>query len=113
MPLPHEIPVRYRKVDDEWVAYGPSGKLAQGQKTVEVTLARGGTEIRTITRIEPAEVTDGIAYNNAYLTPRPPRERPAPSSGRRGRGRRTCPTGGNCSSFGSGRSCGAEDCDGW
>jgi len=26
---------------------------------------------------------------------------------------RTCKTGGNCSSFGSGRSCGAEDCDGF
>ena len=26
--------------------------------------------------------------------------------------RRECVSGGNCSSFGSGRSCGAEDCDG-
>ena len=26
---------------------------------------------------------------------------------------RACKTGGNCSSFGSGRSCGAHDCDGW
>lgn len=24
-----------------------------------------------------------------------------------------CPTDGNCSSFGDGRSCGAPDCDGW
>jgi hypothetical protein len=29
------------------------------------------------------------------------------------RGRRSCVSGGNCSSFGSGRSCGAEDCDGY
>lgn len=27
--------------------------------------------------------------------------------------RRSCPTGGNCSSFGSGRSCAADDCDGY
>lgn len=26
---------------------------------------------------------------------------------------RTCKTGGNCSSFGTGRSCGAPDCDGF
>jgi hypothetical protein len=30
-----------------------------------------------------------------------------------GRGRRACKTGGNCSSFGSGRSCGGHDCDGY
>ena len=36
------------------------------------------------------------------------------SSGyRRSYGRRECKTGGNCSSFGSGRSCGGEDCDGY
>lgn len=31
----------------------------------------------------------------------------------RGGYRRACPTGGNCSSVGSGRSCGAYDCDGY
>ena len=31
----------------------------------------------------------------------------------RGGYRKSCPTGGNCSSFGSGRSCGAYDCDGY
>ena len=40
------------------------------------------------------------------------------SEGRRSYGRscgrrRSCPTGGNCSSFGDGRSCGADDCDGY
>jgi len=29
------------------------------------------------------------------------------------RGRRACKTDGNCSSFGAGRSCGGEDCDGY
>ena len=29
------------------------------------------------------------------------------------RGARACKTGGNCSSFGSGRSCGGQDCDGY
>ena len=33
--------------------------------------------------------------------------------GGRSTSRRSCPTGGNCSSFGSGRSCGADDCDGY
>jgi hypothetical protein len=32
---------------------------------------------------------------------------------RRGGYTRTCKTGGDCSSFGSGRSCGAPDCDGY
>ena len=32
---------------------------------------------------------------------------------RRGGYARACKTGGNCSSFGSGRSCGAPDCDGY
>ena len=27
--------------------------------------------------------------------------------------RRACLTGGNCSSYGAGRSCGGHDCDGW
>ncbi len=31
----------------------------------------------------------------------------------KGRFVRACKTGGNCSSFGSGRSCGAPDCDGY
>lgn len=34
-------------------------------------------------------------------------------SSRAYRSSRSCPTGGNCSSVGNGRSCGAEDCDGY
>ena len=33
--------------------------------------------------------------------------------GRAGRARKSCITGGNCSSFGDGSSCGGHDCDGW
>lgn len=103
-------PIVYRRVGDDWVAYGTiSAGLVAGRKTITVQRADGSTEVRTVTRIEPADVVAGVAYNYAYLEPR---AEPARPRRRRSRGR-GCITGGNCSSFNDGRTCGAADCDGW
>jgi len=62
----------------------------------------------------PARVT-GIAWSGRGVTlveteSLEPRQ---PSRSVRGFGRRSCVTGGNCSSMGSGRNCGGHDCDGY
>jgi hypothetical protein len=52
-----------------------------------------------------------FTVHHKWCTPAKPVTRPA--SARRWSGRPAgCITGGDCSSFGSGRSCGAHDCDG-
>ena len=105
-------PLVYRQVDGEWVAYGtPQSGIVAGVKTVTVQRKDGTTEVRTVTRVEQAPVVEGIAYSYAYLEPRPGPDRPRRRAYRsRSKG---CISGGNCSSFNDGRSCGADDCDGW
>lgn len=53
---------------------------------------------------------DRIAATKAYAKPAAPVRTPARRS--YAKARKGCTTGGNCSSFGSGRSCGGHDCDG-
>lgn len=48
-----------------------------------------------------------VSLDRARPSGRAPRHQFRPSS------RRACRTGGNCSSFGSGKSCGGHDCDGF
>jgi len=60
---------------------------------------RNGETISLCTIAPKGKVWDGDAFNGY--------------GAKKGRWRRACPTGGNCSSVGQGRSCGAPDCDGW
>jgi hypothetical protein len=53
---------------------------------------------------------DGRQMVYGYLTAQAPTSRRPVT---RAAYRRACVTGGNCSSFGSGRSCGGHDCDGY
>jgi hypothetical protein len=90
--------------DGEWVVCGPAKELRQAAKTytaLPVTARSGAQKWVQIDRVGKT-FGDGLAYG--YLGD------DAPATG--GRSGRACITGGNCSSFGSGRSCGGHDCDG-
>lgn len=111
--------ITYRKTKaGEWVAYGPAAVIRPG--TVTVTRRDGSTRTETIERAGKAFTAGGTQMAYGYLA------RTGRGSGyasaadaaeyRRNRSaysRRRCVTGGNCSSFGSGQSCGAPDCDGY
>ncbi len=97
--------LQYRKTKDgEWVAFGPVAELRPG--TITVTKKSGETKRETVVRVGKSFNVDGIACAYGYLRPNTDTRRPF---GRK----RACVSGGNCSSFGSGKSCGAEDCDGY
>lgn len=104
--------ISYRKTKaGEWVAYGPADALRVGPVTV--AKKSGETKSETVSRLGRPFSVDGRQMVYGYLAPSTPAPRGGfNSDGARGRGRH-CPTGGNCSSFGSGRSCGAHDCDGY
>jgi len=86
-----------------WGVRVPSGRVQPGD-TVTVTTRAGERKIEEIERVV---WTDGQIAICAVR-----RAGGASTPAGRGRGR-GCITGGNCSSFGSGRSCGASDCDGY
>lgn len=100
--------ITYRKTKTgEWVAYGPLGHL-QGSKTITITKANGTVEHREVTKLGAPFTVDNAYMVYAYLVPT---RKAAPT--RPAMERKRCITGGNCSSFGNSRSCGAEDCDGF
>lgn len=102
--------ITYRKAKSgEWVAFGPADALRVGP--VRVSKKSGETKSETVSRLGKPFSVDGRQMVYGYLAPASS-SRGFNSDGARGRGRH-CPTGGNCSSFGSGRSCGAHDCDGY
>ena len=88
-------------------AWGVKGHSLASGRIVRVTKRSGESQMVTIDRVMWSDHT-GLAIASIVsdrptaATARIPAER-----------RRSCPTGGNCSSFGSGRSCGAPDCDGF
>jgi len=108
--------VTYRRTKNgEWVAYGPAHILEGAMLhnlPVTVTKRDGSTDVYTVTRVGRKFVVDGqyMAYGYGH------RQGDAPTARRtntRPQRTRRCATGGNCSSFGDGRSCGGYDCDGW
>lgn len=68
---------------------------------VTVTKKDGGTKVETIAQ---------VVFSGNGVTLCAIRRDASPA---RASGKKQCATGGNCSSFGSGKSCGADDCDGW
>lgn len=92
---------QYRKTNQgEWVVFGPARAIKPG--TVSVTTKAGVVKTETVVRVGKTFRADGVECAYGYLAP-----------AKKTSGKKTCITGGNCSSFGSGMSCGAHDCDGW
>ena len=100
-------PAAYSKLGNgAWGLRGPSGALMPGAR-VEVRKRDGVVKTETVGEI----VSEADGYRTCTIAPS------AKSRGRSGfapsaRGG-ACATGGNCSSIGSGRSCGGRDCDGY
>ena len=92
----------------DWLVRGPVGLSG----TVTVSKRDGSTSQAELGRMVWSSA-DVALY---AVAPRGKHYDPQAFAGYRrppGRFVRSCPTGGNCSSVGSGKSCGAEDCDGW
>ena len=103
---------RYRKTKaGEWVILGGADEITAAARLgipVLVSKANGTVEQVDIARAGREFVVDGKRMAYGYLAPK------ATTAPRQTRStRRECITGGNCSSFGTGRSCGAHDCDGY
>ena len=100
--------------DGSWGARAP--RNVQVGQTLTITTRAGKSWDATITRI--VWVGDDVALCATESLDRPRHSRnydPDRFNGygaRRGGYRKACVTDGNCSSFGTGRSCGGYDCDG-
>ena len=91
----------------EWVVMGDWTSLQNKVGcTVKVTSAKGEVKEVQIARLGKPFLASGVYKVYAY----PVADRIHTAT--RATGRRGCITGGNCSSFGNGRSCGGHDCDG-
>jgi len=71
-------------------------------------LVRGAAEASAAAKVDADNAAHGSAPSRVTVATEAPKAKP-----RRFRARKACITGGNCSSFGSGRSCGGHDCDGF
>jgi hypothetical protein len=103
--------IRYKKdADGDWGVIGPVDQITPGAR-ITVTKRGGETKTETVATVADQPDADGNIF--AWLAYTPP-SRPARPTARITRPRRpACVTGGNCSSFGTGRTCGGHDCDGY
>lgn len=97
----------YKKLRDNSWGIKVDGIVETGE-TIQVKKKSGEHQYEVVSRVLFKD--DNISICAIEKSDTPDR-----SGGARGasRGRKKCITGGNCSSFGSGRSCGGHDCDGW
>lgn len=104
-----------RDADGVWGILCPVDKANPGTQ-VEVTKRDGTTKIATIATVADYPKGDGRIFcwlrSDTTTKSRPARRNPSGEYTRFGT-RRHCITDGNCSSFGTGESCGAPDCDGY
>jgi hypothetical protein len=107
----------YRKTKEgRWVVYGPATDVRAGA-SVTVTTKAGKTKTERIVSTGKTFTVDGRTMVYGYTE----ETSGGSSTGSRNRGctcglhrsYRRCQTDGNCSSFGSGESCGGCDCDGY
>lgn len=102
----------------EWGVRGPVAEVKAGA-VVTVTKKSGEAKQETVSRILWTDGTVALAAIGAQQSSGKRRGGTWDPDQFRGYGRarggwaKSCPTGGNCSSFGSGRSCGSPDCDGF
>ncbi|MBT0771783.1 hypothetical protein KIH74_22775 [Kineosporia sp. J2-2] len=99
------------------VVYGPASQISAG-RTVAVVKANRTVEHVNIVSVGKPFTVGSTQYVYGYLTqqtktPSAPRGGWSNASRRRTGTRRDCISGGNCSSFGNGSSCGGHDCDGY
>ncbi|GAB3251402.1 hypothetical protein [Kineosporia babensis] len=99
------------------VVYGPASQVIAG-RTVAVVKANKSVEHVAIASIGKPFAVGSVQYVYGYLTaqtstPSKPRSGWSNASRNRYGNRRSCVSGGNCSSFGNGSSCGGHDCDGY
>ena len=87
-------------------SWGVKGHGLRAGGVARVTKRSGEVQTVTVDRIVWHDAT-GLAIASIVS------DRPAAPTYRITSRRSSCPTGGNCSSFGNGRSCGAPDCDGY
>lgn len=104
---------RWRKTrEGEWVVFGGADEITAAANLsipVLVTKANGQVEQVDIARAGREFTADGRRMAYGYVAPKTT----APARQQTRSHRRACITGGNCSSFGNGRSCGGHDCDGY
>lgn len=99
----------FRKAKNgKWVVFGPTSIVKPG--TVTVTKKNGSTSTVTVESVGKSFTANGAACCYGYLDARAPRHSDRFANNRP---RRECKTHGNCSSFGNGRNCGGDDCDGY
>jgi hypothetical protein len=131
----------YRKTPSgEWVAYGPAGEFPvpkHGKPPISVTLKDGTRKREFLVRLGEVFEVDRVPMRYGYLESEAAKAgasqaaaRCAGRSSEQDRLRRnrdllrragigpdrtgkSCISGGNCSSFGNGSTCGGYDCDGW
>lgn len=105
-----------KTAEGEWAILGPASVITRGA-TVEVKTRAGKVSQVTIGDVLTTDARDGIDMVIGF--PVETKTTKAATTGwskasqrRRGTSKR-CATGGNCSSYNSGQSCGGHDCDGW
>lgn len=97
----------YRKTKNgSWAVMGPAD-LVRANRTVQVTKKDGSTKMEMIESVGKTFQVNGQTMVYGYLGERTETRNHGYS------GRKSCVSGGDCSSFGSGRSCGGRDCDGY
>jgi hypothetical protein len=100
-------PCYRRTKSGQWVVMGPTDVIRPGA-TVEVVTKAGKVKVEHIASVGAPFDRDGVECVYGY-----PDESYRRYYRRYYGGGKPCVTGGNCSSFGNGRSCGGYDCDGW
>lgn len=97
------------------VVMGTPDKVKSGD--VFATASATDMTIRKVTVVSVGKTFDTEYGPRVYGYLETPKPRKKASSGayrsKYSRRRRSCPTGGNCSSFDNGESCGSPDCDGY
>lgn len=103
-----QVPTFRKTKSGEWVVCGVPA-LVKANQDVAVRKADGTTKQVSIARVGKPFQVNGVKMVYGYLGEAGDR---TPSRDLR-YARRACVSGGDCSSFGNGSSCGGYDCDGW
>lgn len=118
---PEKSGAKYTRIGDAWgvTVYGPAALTVTSGSVVVVTKRDGSTKSEKIDAVQRRDDDGAVCTIVPSAAPRRSGGRTWDSNAYNGRGqrrggyRRACKTGGNCSSFGSGKSCGGHDCDGF
>lgn len=104
------VPAFRKTKAGEWVVCGVPA-LVKADRDVVVRKADGTTKQVYIARVGRPFQAGATRMVYGYLTSAVSSVEPTGRDQRHSR--RSCVSGGDCSSFGNGSSCGGHDCDGW